>query len=249
MRYNPLTGMMEDTIAFDEIAKRIKAFHAERWAKWFRFLPCHSPEVIAYTDADIAAGKSHLTASYWKELQKIKIYLPENGLPREIVDEYADPAVATAFEKDGAREGLGRYAWSDWQITITEEICHEFQWRVIGDGVDDYGEYLYTGYGALDQVETGHTKGFSTAVGQFAATFDLDVHRLIRTLKTPMRVRSEPPNDPWAGYLAARKIPHSEIAVPAFFRYKRRGSIDGADQEDWYLAEQELKAKRSLRPA
>jgi len=116
--------------------------------------------------------------------------------------------------------------------------------------VDDYGEYLFKGYDALDTNQDGHTKGFSTAVGQFARTFDLDVHRLTRTLKTLSINRAAPPNDPWSQYLAARRIHAAEIAVAAFSCYKGRGSVDGAeDQEDWYRAEQELKAKRSLSPA
>lgn len=249
MRLNPLTGMMEDTVPFDEIAERIRTFHAERWGKWFRFVPYHQPEVIPYTEAEIAAGKAHLTASYCKDPQKIRIYLPEEGLPAETVDEYVDPKIAATFEKNGTEKGLGRYAWSDWQITITEEICHEFQCRAINDGVDDYGEYLFKGYGALDTIQDGHTKGFSTAVGQFAATFCLDVHRLIRTLKMPLKNRPAPPNDPWPQYLVARRISAAEVAVAAFLRYKGRGSVDGADQEDWYCAEQELKAKHSLRPS
>ena len=249
MRRNPLTGMMEDAVAFEEIAERIRTFHAERWEKWFRFVPYHQPDVISYTEAEITAGTAHLTASYIKDPQRIRIYLPEEGLPTYLVDEYTDPKVAATFERDGTEKGLGRYAWSDWQTTITEEICHEFQYRAINDGVDDYGEYLFKGYGALDTIQDWHTKGFSTAVGQFAATFGLDVHRLIRTLKTPLMNRAAPPNDPWPEYTAARQIAATEIAVAAFLRYHGRDSADGADQEDWYCAEQELKAKRSLRPA
>jgi len=110
MRHNPVTGILEDKVHFEEIAARIKAFQAERWARWFRFVPYHPPEMIPYTEAEIAAGKSHLTASYCKEPQIIKIYLPEEGLTVDVVDEYADPTVAATFEKNWTAKGLGRFA-------------------------------------------------------------------------------------------------------------------------------------------
>jgi len=40
MRHNPLTGMMEDTVPFEEIAERIRAFHAEQWENGFG--SCHT---------------------------------------------------------------------------------------------------------------------------------------------------------------------------------------------------------------
>jgi hypothetical protein len=49
LRRNPTTGLVEDTVPFDEIAERISAFHGERWGSWFRFVPYHPLEVISYT--------------------------------------------------------------------------------------------------------------------------------------------------------------------------------------------------------
>ncbi len=37
---------------------------------------------------------------------------------------------------------------------------------------------------------------------------------------------------------------HDEIAVRAYRRWRERGGAHGADEEDWYQAEQELRAER-----
>ena len=159
----------------------------------------------------------------------------------DAADEYADPAAASAYEADGRR-----YAWSDWQVTATEELCHEFQFRVLGDRADRGGEFLYQAYGPLDELATGHTRGFSTAVAQFAAAFGLDPHRLVRTLKTPFRDRPEPTGDAWARYLIDRRPRHADIEHAAFLRYVGRGGVHGSRDEDWYQAEQELAATWDL---
>lgn len=245
MRYNPLTGMMEDTVPFEEVAERIRSFHADRWARWFRFVPYRPPEIVPYTEGQIAAGNEHLTASYLIHDERVRICLPEEGLPADVVDEFPDAAAVGVYEQNGQR-----YAWSDWQLVITEELCHEFQHRAIHNGADQYGEYLFAGYGPLDELATGHTKGFSTAVGQFAAAFGLDPHRLIRTLKLPFLNHPPPPDDPWAQYLAARVIPEAETRLAAYLRYRGREPLtDGHDLEDWFSVEQQLRTERGLHLA
>jgi hypothetical protein len=245
MHYNPVTGLMEDTVSFEEIAERIGSFHRGRWARWFRFVPYRPPEVIAYTEQQVAEGNAHLTPSYFIQEERIRIYLPQEGLPSDVVDQFPDAEAIAAYEHDGKR-----YAWSDWQLLITEEICHEFQHRAINNRADQYGEHLFAGYGPLDQLATGHTKGFSTAVGQFAATFGLDPHRTIRTLKLGFLNHAPPANDPWAQYLVSRIIPEAETKLAAYLRYRARDPVvDGHDLEDWYSAEQQLRAQQGLHAA
>jgi DUF2934 family protein len=43
-------------------------------------------------------------------------------------------------------------------------------------------------------------------------------------------------------------FPYNEIAALAYSFWQSRGCPDGGREEDWFRAEQELKAKKGIRP-
>ena len=46
----------------------------------------------------------------------------------------------------------------------------------------------------------------------------------------------------------SQTIPHSDIAALAYQLWHDRGCPDGSPEEDWFLAEENLKTQRKSRP-
>jgi hypothetical protein len=46
--------------------------------------------------------------------------------------------------------------------------------------------------------------------------------------------------------LESDEVRHNQIAARAYQHWQARGEVDGASEEDWYLAEQELRLEEEL---
>lgn len=60
------------------------------------------------------------------------------------------------------------------------------------------------------------------------------------TTKTTKKTQSPSLSEPIAAAPAA--ITHEQIAIRAYFLWEARGKQDGSPAQDWFLAEQELRA-------
>tara|TARA_R110002073_G_scaffold59094_6_gene149238 strand:- start:14551 stop:15081 length:531 start_codon:yes stop_codon:yes gene_type:complete len=122
----------------------------------------------------LAEGSDDLDWGYSHNARLLRVVVREGDLAAAQLNDFASEANPTdVYHNFGA---LG-----SWRVYLAHELCHEWQFVVLNDQADDWGEQQFAERGQ-HWPGPGHTAAFYTAIRDFVQHFELDLDHVLDSI-------------------------------------------------------------------